>query len=132
MNEETDVRLTILIVEDVAETRDGIEILLRADGYLVAAARDERDAVEMGGRKFPDLILVSLSGLPLDVIATARRIRKRAELSENVPIVVFCIADVAEGHEVAIGQNVYITRPDNFNQLRRLIARLLRAVPKAA
>jgi hypothetical protein len=35
-----------------------------------------------------------------------------------VPVVVFCIAEIDEGDEVAIGKNVYITRPDNFNQLR--------------
>jgi CheY-like chemotaxis protein len=37
----------ILVVEDVAETRDGIEKLLKADGYRVAAARDERDAMAL-------------------------------------------------------------------------------------
>ena len=35
----------ILVVEDVHETRDGIEKLLQADGYCVAVARDERDAI---------------------------------------------------------------------------------------
>jgi hypothetical protein len=38
---------------------------------------------------------------------------------------------VDEGDEVAIGQNVYITRPDNFNQLRTLLARLLNEIPIA-
>ena len=132
MNKETNVRQSILIVEDVEETRDGIVKLLSVDGYCVEAARDERDAIEVAGRRFPDLILVSL-GEPLrDVIATARQIRTRAELSENVPVVIFCSGEVAEGDEVAIGQNVYATYPDNFNQLRRLIARLLSEIPNDA
>ena len=59
----------ILVVEDVHETRDGIEKLLKADGYRVALARDERDAIESAHRTRPDLILVSLAGLPLDVVA---------------------------------------------------------------
>jgi CheY-like chemotaxis protein len=120
-----DAGLTILVVEDVEETRDGIEKLLQADGYRVEVARDKRDAVDCAQRKHPDLILVSLGGSPPGVIATARQIRERAELGEHVPVVVFCIADVGEGDEVAIGQNVYLTRPDNFNQLRSLLARLL-------
>ena len=49
-----------------------------------------------------------------------------------MPVVVFCIAEIDEGDEVAIGQNVYITRPDNFNQLRALLARLLNEIPMAA
>lgn len=129
MNKEIDARLTILVVDDIEETRDGIEKLLKVDGYRVEAARHERDAVDCAGRKPPNLILVSLGGPPLDVIAAARYIRKRAELNENVPVVVFCVGDVAEGDEVDIGQNVYLTRPDNFNQLRNLLARLLKCSP---
>ena len=49
-----------------------------------------------------------------------------------MPVVVFCIADIEVGDEVAIGKNVYITRPDNFNQLRTLLARLLNDIPIAA
>jgi two-component system, OmpR family, response regulator MprA len=132
MKREADTRLAVLVVEDVAETRDGIEKLLKADGYRVAVARDERDAIESAQLKRPDLILVSLAGLPREVIVSARRIRERAHVGELVPIVVFCIGEIAAGDEVAIGQNVHVTRPDNFNQLRGLITRLLRKIPKAA
>lgn len=119
----------ILVVEDVHETRDGIEKLLIADGYRVALARDERDAIESAHRTRPDLILVSLAGLPLEVVLSARSIRERAQVNERVPVVVFCIEGIAEGEEVAIGEHVYLTRPDNFNQLRGFIARLLNGAP---
>ncbi len=132
MYREDDTRLIILVVEDVAETRDGIEKLLKADGYLVAVARDERDAIESARRKRPDLILVSLAGLPSEVIAAARRIREYADLGVLVPVVIFCIDSIDEGDDVAIGENVHVSRPDSFNQLRRLLARLLREVPVAA
>lgn len=129
MNKENDVRPTILVVEDIEETRDGIELLLKADGYRVEAARNERAAVESARRKRPDLILVSLGGTPPHVIATARKIRERAELGDHVPVVIFCIDEVSEGGEVSIGHNVYVTHPDNFNQLRGLLARLLHRNP---
>jgi CheY-like chemotaxis protein len=115
----------ILIVEDVHETRDGMEKLLTADGYRVSLARDEKDAIDNAQIKPPDLILVSLAGLPNEVIVAARRIRENAAVGENVPIVIFCVEAIGEGGEVAIGQNVYLTRPDNFNQLRSLLARML-------
>jgi CheY-like chemotaxis protein len=122
----------ILVVEDVHETRDGIEKLLTADGYRVALARDERDGIESAQRQRPDLILVSLAGLPREVIVSARRIRDRSEVGEDVPVVVFCIEEIAEGDEVAVGENVHVTRPDNFNQLRSLLVRLLNKIPEAA
>src|ERR1041385_5342551 len=132
MNKKGDTSSIILVVEDVNETRDGIEKLLKADGYRITLARDERDAIESAQREPPNLILVSVAGLPHEVVIAARHIRDLAGLEANVPVVVFCIAAIDEGDELAIGQNVYITRPDNFNQLRTLLARLLNEIPIAA
>ena len=132
MNNESDTSSIILVVEDVNETRDGIEKLLQADGYCVTLARDQKDAIESAQRQRPNLILVSVAGLPHEVVIAARHIRELAAVGESVPVVVFCIAEIAEGDEVAIGKNVYITRPDNFNQLRTLLARLLNEIPIAA
>lgn len=120
----------ILVVEDVHETRDGIEKLLTADGYRVSLARDQPDAIESAQRTRPDLILVSLAGSLREVLFSALRIRECA--GEHIPVVVFCIVGIAEGDEVAIGRNMHLTRPDNFNQLRSLIARLLNRISVAA
>jgi CheY-like chemotaxis protein len=122
---ENDLRLTILVVEDIEETRDGIEMLLKADGYRVEAARNEQYAVESAWRRRPDLILVGLGGTLRDVIATAHQIRERANLGNYAPVVGFCMGEVDAGDEIAVGQNIYVTCPDNFNQLRNLLARLL-------
>ena len=132
MDKQNDTKPIILVVEDVQETREGIEKLLMVDGYRVALARDEQDGIECALRQRPDLILVSLAGLPREVILSARRIRESAAIGEDVPVVVFCIDEIAQGDEIAIGENVHVTRPDNFNQLRSLLARLLHRIPKAA
>jgi len=132
MDKKNDMNLIILVVEDVQETREGIEKLLMVDGYHVALARDEQDGIESARRQRPDLILVSLAGSPREVIVSARRIRENAAIGEDVPVVVFCVDEIAQGDEVAIGENVHVTRPDNFNQLRNLLARLLHRIPKAA
>jgi len=132
MDKKNNTNLIILVVEDVQETREGIKKLLLADGYRIALARDEEDGIESARRQRPDLILVSLAGLPREVIGSARRIRQNAAIGEDVPVVVFCIDEIAQGDEVAIGENVHVTRPDNFDQLRSLLARLLQRIPKAA
>ena len=132
MDKKNDMNPIILVVEDVQETREGIEKLLVVDGYRIALAGDEQDGIESARRERPDLILVSLAGIPREVILSARRIRESAAIGEDVPVVVFCIDDIAQGDEVAIGENVHLTRPDNFNQLRSFLARLLHRIPKAA
>ena len=115
----------VLVVEDVEETRDGIEALLKVDGYRVNAARDERDAVRKARRETPNLVLLSLAGRNVDLVAAALRIRRRVGLSQNVPIVIFSVESVPEGTEMEMGKNVWVTSPDNFDQLRRLLRRLL-------
>ena len=115
---------TLMVVNDVEETRDGITLLLSSDGYQVVGARDVDDAVDQARRRRPDLILVSLDGRPVEVIRQAARIRQKAGLSDQIPVVIFCIPMIAEGAEVSIGHNLYATRPDNFNQLRAFLARL--------
>ena len=115
----------ILVVEDVHETRYGMEKLLIADGYRVSLARDEVDAIENVQQKCPDLILVGLPSSPNEVVLAAKRIRQGADAGEQVPVVIFCVDGIGQGDEIAIGQNIHLTLPDNFNQLRGLLSRLL-------
>jgi len=114
----------ILVVEDIHETSDGIKRLLKADGYRVALATNELDAIESAKLKRPDLILVTWTGLAGEIPATVLRIRERAAVADEIPVV-FWVEDLAAGEEVALAGNVYLTRPDCFNQLRGLLARLL-------
>jgi DNA-binding response OmpR family regulator len=119
----------VLIVEADDGLRGGLEDLLTTDGYRIATAKDDQEAVNTARLKRPDLILVCLSELPSDFISTIVRIRERAEINNEVPIVVFCIKAVAEGDEVAYENHVYVISPDNFNHLRRFLKRLLPVMP---
>jgi CheY-like chemotaxis protein len=119
-----ELRALILVVEDVHEISDGIERLLKTDGYRVVLARDELEAIESAQLTQPDLILVNWTGLSGEVLATVRRIREGLAVGDQIPVV-FWIEDIDEGEEIAIGENVFLTCPDSFNQLRSLLARLL-------
>jgi CheY-like chemotaxis protein len=114
----------ILVVEDIHETSDGIKRLLKADGYRVALATNELDAIESARLRRPDLILVTWTGLAGEIPASVSRIRERAAVADQIPVV-FWVEDIDEGEEVAVGGNVHLMRPDSFNQLRGLLARLL-------
>jgi CheY-like chemotaxis protein len=121
----TDSPALILVLDDVEEVRDATAELLASDGYRVVSARDEREAVARATRERPDLILVSLGAAPPDVIDAAARVRQASGLPEGVPVVVFCDDMIPEGTEKELQKNLYICRPDNFNQLRALIKRVL-------
>lgn len=121
----------VLVIGDVEEIRDGIERLLRASGYLVTTARDEAGGVVNARLQPPDLILISLGLDAARSIAMAHRVREAARFHHSVPIVVFCVPSLPEGAEEMTGDNIYLTRPDNFNQLRRLLNRLVAARPPA-
>lgn len=115
----------ILVVDGVEETRDSIEQLLTADGYRVSGARNEDNAVCMAQQASPDLILVCLGGPVAAGIAMASRIRRRAGLGDQIPVIMFCVETVAEAAEVEVETNIFATRPDNFDQLRMFVGRLL-------
>lgn len=119
----------ILVVEEVEETRDATEHLLVASGYVVNTARNEAEAVLKAGLQLTDVILISVGSGAAHSAAMGRRIRERGRLAPEVPIVVFCVPSLPEGAEEAIGGNTYITRPDNFDQLRSLLRRLVGTQP---
>ena len=131
MTSDRERRSVILVIEDVEETRDGIERLLTASGYQVSSARDEEEAALKGSLHHPNLILLGMGLDVVQVLPVARRIRDHTGLGEEVPVVVFCVTHLNEGAEVAVGHNVYMMRPDNFDQLRASLSRLLRKLPES-
>ena len=129
MNGKRQRRRVILVLDDIEETRLLIEKMLGKDGYSVALARDEKDAISRTRSQSPNLILISL-GLELErTLAIARRIRQEADFGQDVAIVIFCVPTIPEGAEIEINKNIYATRPDNFNQLRSFLHRLLQNDP---
>ena len=125
MTSEPQQRQIILVLEDIQETADLLAKMLKGNGYCVTLARNEEDAIFRGRSQSPDLILMSLGLGPERLLATAHRIRRQAGLSQDVAVVIFCIPTIPEGAEMEVDKNVYVTRPDNFNQLRELLHRLL-------
>lgn len=123
MTDKSDGGPLILVLEDVEETRDAIQALLEADGYRTNPARNEQDALLAAKREHPSLIL--MSGFKGDVLAVASRVRECAGLGSHVPVVIFCVETIAEGAEVEVQRSIYATRPDNFDQLKAFLHRLL-------
>jgi two-component system, sensor histidine kinase len=70
---------SILIVEDNADAREAMRMLLELDGHVVMAAAEGTEALELARSKDPDVALVDI-GLPgIDGYEVARRIRAGRE-----------------------------------------------------
>jgi CheY-like chemotaxis protein len=125
MTSENNRREVIMVLQDIEETRYLIEELLKGNGYSVEMARNEEDAILKARSRSPDLILLSLGLEREQLVAIAQRIRKQAGLAQDVAVVIFCVPTIPEGAEIEVNKSVYLTRPDNFDQLRNFLRRLL-------
>jgi two-component system, sensor histidine kinase len=66
---------SILVVEDNADARDALCVLLELEGYAVEAVEEGHQAIEITRAKDPDIALVDI-GLPgIDGYEVARRVR---------------------------------------------------------
>jgi len=78
----------ILIVEDNADARDALRMLLELDGHRVETAGEGLEALEIARGKDPDIALIDI-GLPgIDGYEVARRIRACGRCSSRSPATV--------------------------------------------
>lgn len=112
----------VLVVDDHADTRLMLNILLGFYGYHVVEASNGMEAFELVERARPDLVLMDGSLPVLDGLATTRRIRELATLN-RVPIV--CLSGHAEpSYRVAAlsaGCDEFLLKPIDFAQLKRML-----------
>jgi two-component system cell cycle response regulator DivK len=116
----------ILVVEDNADCRELLAIVLRRSGYEVAEAATGLAAVEQASATHPDLILMDLSlpGITGDE-ATARL--KADPSTRDIPVIVntaFNNGALVE-RALAVGAAEILHKPISFEALREVIGRYL-------
>jgi two-component system, cell cycle response regulator DivK len=119
---------TVIVVDDCADIRELLRVVLEARGYHVLEAEDGRAAVELAKHKCPDLILMDLDMPVLDGLAATRLLRELAGLCD-VPVIAVS-AHTRETHRAdafAAGCNEYLTKPVDFAWLDHLLNSLLTA-----
>jgi len=123
----TELRPSVLVVEDEPEIRRFLRTSLGAEGYrVVEAETGERGVVDAGTHK-PDLAIVDL-GLPdLDGVEVIRRIRAWSPM----PIIVLSARarEQAKIDALDAGADDYVTKPFGIGEL---IARIRVALRHAA
>lgn len=123
----TELRATILVVEDEPEIRRFLRSALGADGYRVVEAESGARGIVDAGTHKPDLAIVDL-GLPdMDGVEVIRRIRAWSPM----PIIVLSARarEQAKIEALDAGADDYVTKPFGVGEL---LARLRVALRHAA
>jgi two-component system cell cycle response regulator DivK len=116
----------IMVVEDNEPSRDALARRLERRGYKVVLAQDGLEAVEVGRRTVPDLIVMDL-GLPgIDGWEATRRLKTDA-VTQHIPIIVLSAHAMTNDRELAraAGSDDFDTKPVRFQQLLDKIASLI-------
>jgi CheY-like chemotaxis protein len=108
---ESDVRGSVLLVEDDEDLAGVITALLGGHGLDVTPATTAADAIRLGSEVEPDVIVLDLhlpDGDGSEVVAAFRRTRAVA----HTPLVVYSAADVEEGRrgDLELGATVFLTK----------------------
>ena len=109
----------ILIVDDDADHRRGLNLRLRANHYDTAFAADAMQAVSAARKDRPDLVLLDLSLPGGDGIVVMERFRANAELSV-IPVIVITGRDPLVNRQRALqaGAVAFFQKPvDNAELL---------------
>ena len=119
--------LTVLVVDDFADTRAMLRRTLEAAGYRVAEAGDGEAAVAAARRACPDLILMDLNMPRLDGLEAARRIRALKGECDGVPIIAVTAFDTYGMRQAALGAGCddYLMKPLDVAELDTVVGRLL-------
>ena len=115
----------ILIVDDYADNRELLRLMLEGVGHRVCEAEDGRAGLEMALAVTPDLILVDLSMPKLDGWGMLMGLRAD-ERTSRVP----CVAVTASANEErdqarAKGFDDYLPKPFRRTELIEMVERLL-------
>lgn len=113
----------ILVIEDDADIREGIAIVLRGEGYDVATASNGAEGIGLLSRS-TDLVILDIMMPGMDGIRTCEMIRR----TSNVPVL-FLTAKSRESDKLQgliAGGDDYMTKPFSQSELLVRVRALIR------
>ncbi len=119
-----DRSVRVLVVDDEASARSGLEMLLKQEGYTVDSAADGVAALEVVTENVPDLVVTDLKMPRMDGFALLDRLR---DDFPHVPvIVVTAFGDVSSAvNAMRAGAADYIVKPVDFDELLVAVERAI-------
>ena len=119
-------RRRILVVDDVAANRQTVVDFLGPLGFELQQAENGEQGLRGARAGQPDLILMDSVMPELDGLEAIRRLRRWPALNDVPVISVSASASAADQQEsLAVGANVFLSKPIDLDQLLAEIGRLL-------
>ena len=117
-------RLTVLVVDDDKEIRDGIEIYLKNEGYHVLKAGDGVEALNVLEQSDVHLIILDIMMPKMDGITATFKIREQ----KNIPILMLSAKSESTDkiHGLSVGADDYVTKPFHPLELMARVKSMLR------
>ena len=115
----------ILIIDDYADNRELLRLMLEQEGYVVSEAGDGREGIEMARADLPDAALVDLSMPGLDGWNVLKELRADERMARIPCAAISAFADGARARALAHGFDAYLTKPFRRSELLEVIERLL-------
>ncbi len=118
--------LQVLIVDDVADNREVLHLLLEPLGFATQQAENGRQCLEIARSWRPDVILLDLRMPEMGGRETARRLHEIPLLRET-PVIAVTASAFVEGCETALaaGCDACLTKPIRFTELLDIMHKLL-------
>ncbi len=111
----------ILVIDDEAEIREGLELLLSFEGYSVTLAENAEAGLSRLGERAFDLVLLDVSLPDRNGIELLREIRRRDALLPVILITAYGSIDMARS-AFKSGAQDYITKPWSNDELLAQLA----------
>ncbi len=121
-----DTQPAILIVDDVAENRMLLDVLLKRQGYATVQCGNGQEAVDMSGRQRFDVILMDIKMPGMDGLAATKAIRQ-GTLNRSTPIIAMTASAACEEEEqyLEVGCDDCIRKPVRKETLLRKVWRFI-------
>jgi CheY-like chemotaxis protein len=125
--QRTGTRPTILVVEDYADSRQMLKLLLEDSGYSVLTAATGKEALSAAAGNPVDLILADFSLPDTTGPNVIRGVRQVSHQPARIPAVMLTAFDGYEYRGLAFeaGCDAFLIKPPNFELLKGTIDRLL-------
>jgi len=122
----------ILVIEDDADTCQGLNVRLRAYGYNMVFAVDGTSAITVAFEENPDLVLLDL-GLPMGDGFSVLQCLKSSLRTMHIPVIVLSARDPVthKQHSLEMGAVVYFQKPADTEQLMAAVRKELGEEDKA-
>jgi CheY-like chemotaxis protein len=114
---------SILVVDDDSSVRELLTIIL-GDQYTVSDARDGSEALQLIGRKVPDVVLLDMT-MPVMDGWTFLKVCRSQPRCAALPVLVLSAEPTASADSQLLGAQECLYKPFDIDVLLAAVARLL-------